>query len=59
MGRVFPREWEQFIAPVPDVRHDGNIATAYAQLLACPDPRVREDAARRWCAWEDTHVSDA
>jgi proline iminopeptidase len=30
MGCVFPREWEQFIAPVPDVRYDGNIATAYA-----------------------------
>jgi proline iminopeptidase len=57
MGRVFPREWERYIAPVPDVRDDGSISAAYAQLLASSDPRVREDAARRWCAWEDTHVS--
>ena len=33
------------------------LAAAYARLLADPDLHVREDAARRWCAWEDTHVS--
>jgi proline iminopeptidase len=54
---VFPREWEQLIAPVPDLRDGGNIPAACVRLLASSDLRVREDAARRWCAWEDTHVS--
>ncbi|GAA1838007.1 hypothetical protein GCM10009772_14580 [Pseudonocardia alni subsp. carboxydivorans] len=26
-------------------------------LASDPDPAVREDAAREWCRWEDTHVS--
>jgi proline iminopeptidase len=33
------------------------LCAAYAQLLADPDAGVREEAARRWCEWEDTHVS--
>lgn len=57
MRRVFPREWEQFIAPVPPGEREGNLAAAYARLLAHPDSQVREMAAVRWCAWEDTHVS--
>lgn len=57
MGRVFPREWEAFLVPVPAAERDGNLAAAYARLLTHPDPAVREDAAQRWCVWEDTHVS--
>ncbi len=57
MGRVFPREWEQFIAGVPVDERGGDLAAAYARLLANPDPRVRADAAQQWCRWEDTHVS--
>lgn len=57
MRRVFPREWERFIEPVPAAEREGNLATAYARLLAHPDPAVREEAALRWCEWEDTHVS--
>lgn len=57
MGRVFPREWERFTAAVPAAERDGDLAAAYARLLASPDPGVRDDAALRWCAWEDTHVS--
>lgn len=57
MGRVFPREWEQFAAAVPEADRDGDLAAAYAQLLADPDPRMRERAALQWCTWEDTHVS--
>src|SRR5690606_17842580 len=55
MGRVFPEEWECFRDGVPPHDRDGNLATAYARLLADPDPTVREQAARQWCAWEDTH----
>lgn len=57
MGRLFPEQWAQFVAPVPRAERDGDLAGAYARLLASPDSAVREDAARRWCAWEDTHVS--
>ncbi|MFE4499603.1 prolyl aminopeptidase [Rhodococcus sp. NPDC056743] len=57
MRRVFPREWEEFIEPVPLDEREGNIAAAYARLLADPNPVVRENAAVQWCRWEDVHVS--
>lgn len=57
MGRVFPREWDRFVEPVPAIERDGDLAAAYARLLASDDRALREEAARRWCEWEDTHVS--
>ncbi len=57
MGRVFPWEWEQFAAIVPASERDGDLAGAYARLLAHPDPQIRAQAALAWCSWEDTHVS--
>ena len=54
---MFPREWEAFAAGVPAAERDGDLAAAYARLLADPDPAVTERAALRWCVWEDTHVS--
>ncbi|MGU3585988.1 prolyl aminopeptidase [Rhodococcus sp. C26F] len=57
MRRIFRREWERFVEPVPPAERDTNLAAAYARLLAHPDAVVRENAALRWCEWEDTHVS--
>jgi proline iminopeptidase len=57
MGRVFPEQWEAFRDGVPEAERDGNLAAAYSRLLHDPDARVRDEAARRWCAWEDTHVA--
>lgn len=57
MRRVFPREWDEFAAVVPDDARDGDLAAAYARLLADPDPAVHGRAAAAWCAWEDVHVS--
>ncbi|MGH3904289.1 MAG: alpha/beta fold hydrolase [Pseudonocardiaceae bacterium] len=57
MGRVFPREWEQFVGTVPAAERAGDLCAAFARLLADPDPQVRAHAARQWCAWEDTHMS--
>lgn len=57
MGRIFPQQWAEFVALVPEPERDGDLATAYARLMANPNPRVRQEAARRWCQWEDTHVS--
>lgn len=59
MGRVFPQEWARFRDGVPEADRDGNLADAYARLLADPDAAVRERAALDWCAWEDTHVGTA
>jgi proline iminopeptidase len=56
MGRVFPEEWDEFVEGVPEEARGGDLSAAYARLLADPDPHTREEAARRWCAWEDTHV---
>lgn len=57
MGRVFPREWDRFVEVIPEAERDGDLASAYARLLASPNQRVHEEAARRWCQWEDTHMS--
>lgn len=57
MRRVFPSEWARFVEPVPVPERAGNLAAAYARLLTHGDPAIREDAAARWCEWEDTHVS--
>jgi proline iminopeptidase len=57
MGRVFPREWDRFVELVPEAERGGDLAAAYARLLAGTDQPQREEAARRWCQWEDTHMS--
>jgi proline iminopeptidase len=57
MGRVFPEQWERFAQLVPPAERGGDLAAAYARLLAASDAELRAEAARRWCDWEDTHVS--
>ncbi|CAL9514604.1 Proline iminopeptidase [Streptomyces sp. enrichment culture] len=57
MGRIFPEEWARFRDAVPEGEREGNLPDAYARMLADPDPAVRERAARKWCRWEDVHVS--
>ncbi|NGN65610.1 prolyl aminopeptidase [Streptomyces sp. A7024] len=57
MGRIFPEEWARFRDTVPPAERDGNLAAAYARMLADLDPQVREKAALEWCRWEDTHVA--
>jgi proline iminopeptidase len=53
-GRFFPEAWAHFREGVPVADRDGDLADAYARLLVNPDPKVREKAARDWCAWEAT-----
>ena len=45
LRRVFPREWDAFASVVPVPDRDGDLSTAYARLLAHPDPTVTEEAA--------------
>jgi proline iminopeptidase len=56
-GRFFPEAWERFRNGVPVEDRDGDLADAYARLLASPDPAVHEKAASDWCAWEAAHVA--
>jgi proline iminopeptidase len=56
VGRIFPREWEEFEAA--SHRKPGQrVIDAYYDLITNPDPAVREEAARAWCTWEDVHIS--
>jgi proline iminopeptidase len=55
-GRFFPAQWARFRDGVPRRERDGSLVEAYNRLLLDPDPAVHEQAARDWCAWEDTHV---
>lgn len=56
VGRIFPREWEQF-AEASGRQPGERVVDAYDRLLRDPDPAVRAAAARAWCTWEDVHVS--
>ncbi len=56
MGRIFPKEWDQFVAavkPAPGER----VIDAYYREITSKDLQVRLNASRAWCAWEDIHVS--
>ncbi len=57
MGRIFPEAWQRFRDALPESDREGNLAAGYARLLGDPDPAIRDQAARHWCTWEDTHVS--
>jgi proline iminopeptidase len=56
-GRFFPEAWARFRDGARAEDRDGDLAEAYARLLADPDPQVCDKAARDWCAWEDAHVA--
>jgi proline iminopeptidase len=57
MGRLFPREWDEYVSLLPPAERAGDLCSAYARILADPDPEVRRQAAHAWCVWEDTHMS--
>ncbi|MDQ1722666.1 MAG: proline iminopeptidase [Pseudonocardiales bacterium] len=56
-SRFFPGEYQRFRAGVPAADREGDLVQAYARLMESPDLRVREQAAKDWCAWEDAVVS--
>ena len=57
VGRIFPREWDRFVAAIPDELRHVPPVDAYAEMLFDPDPDVCDQAAIDWCTWEDAHVS--
>jgi proline iminopeptidase len=58
LRRLHPREWERFAAIVPESLRHLTIVDAYAELLADPDPSVRDRAAREWVAWDYTQMGN-
>ncbi len=56
MRRVFPREWDAFAA-ASGRRPGQRVVDAFLARITDPDPAVRVETARAWCAWEDVHVS--
>jgi proline iminopeptidase len=56
-GRFFPAEWATFRDGVPAAERAGDLVEAYARLLDDADADIREQAAERWCRWEDAVVS--
>jgi len=56
MGRVFPREWDEF-ALEAHATPGQRIIDAYYARITDADATVRASAAAAWCHWEDVHVS--
>jgi proline iminopeptidase len=56
IGRVFPREWDEF-AGASGRRHGQRVIDAYHERITDPDPGIRRAAALAWCRWEDVHPS--
>jgi proline iminopeptidase len=57
VGEIFPREYERFVAFIPDALRALPNVTAYAEMLWGSDVELAERAAVEWCRWEDAHVS--
>ncbi|MEU1392736.1 MULTISPECIES: prolyl aminopeptidase [unclassified Nonomuraea] len=59
VGRFFPEQRQRFREGVPEGCRGSlaEVLSAYAGLMADPDPAVRAKAAHDWTAWEDTVIS--
>ncbi len=55
-SRLFPDEWERFLAVLPEEAR-GDPVAAYRPLLLDLDRNVRSRAARAWTDWEARTVS--
>ena len=56
VGRYLPEDHRRFIEFLPPDKRDGNIAKAYSDILESDNVSIRDEAAVRWCDWEDRHV---
>lgn len=56
-GHLFPEQWEQFLAPVPDSERGCELVEAYHRLLHHPNPDVATTAAIAWSVWEGSTSS--
>lgn len=53
MGAVYPVEFDALLASLPADADHTNVPLAVNRQLLDDDPRVADEAARAWCAWED------
>lgn len=59
LRHVFPEAWDRFASLVTPDEREGDLAAAYARLLASSDPATRQRAADAWCDWEDAMAPGA
>ena len=58
MGRIFPKEWDRFASVAGCASSSSaSLVDIYAELAFDADESRQNDAAQKWCAWEDVHVS--
>ncbi len=55
-ARLFPDEWEKFVAPIPETER-GNFIESYYQRLTSDDDEIRLEAARAWSMWEGSTIN--
>jgi proline iminopeptidase len=52
LAPLFPEQWAQLRAGVPEAEDDTDVVDAYARRLFDSDPDLRAKAAFDWCMWE-------
>jgi len=50
-SRIYPDEWEGFLAPIPEEEHQ-DLLSAYYRRLTSEDEDTRLEAAKAWSIWE-------
>jgi len=55
-SRIFPDEWEKFLAPIPENERDDLIA-AYYKRLTGDDEKIQLEAAKAWSMWEGSTIN--
>jgi proline iminopeptidase len=50
-SRLFPDYWEDYLRPIP-AADQGDMVSAYYQLLTGDNELARMGAAKAWCSWE-------
>lgn len=50
-SRLFPDEWEKYVAPIPQ-NERSNMVAAYHKRLTSEDENVRLEACKAWASWE-------
>ena len=55
-SRIFPDEWEKFLAPIP-LDEQQNLIEAYYARLTGDDEDIQVQAARAWSMWEGSTIN--
>ena len=55
-SRIFPDEWDKFLAPIPE-NERGDLMQAYYRRLTGDDYEAQLQAARAWSMWEGSTIN--